>query len=574
MTRRGTADKVRDSSPAAETALRTNPCTIRNLAPQLAFCALLGVGCSTVPDAGLGASSFVAKPDILPVFGKVDASAAKDNAAAPHDVALVDAHKPPADVPADAAVEPLPDAEPTDAPAPVDVVVQDFAAPAEIVAPPDVATLPDIPGCVPKPETCNELDDDCNGLTDETCDDGEPCTVSDSCNGTTCYGKLKNCSDGDACTADGCSGGSCQHTAKPCDDKDACTADSCDPASGCVHTGTSDACDDGDPCTTGDNCGKGYCAGTPQTCDDSNPCTNDSCDKAQGCLHANNSATCDDGNPCTATDLCSGGKCVGSGGKCDDGNACTDDTCDGGTCASTNNAATCNDGNACTTGDVCAGGSCTAGAINCDDGLDCTADSCNAGSCVHTSTCAANQACDPATKACKDTGCALPANACGDGNQNRYDCGGARVIGRKTAIGSKGYKKSDTTCDSLDYMEWWNKCYDSGYDHTYRIFLRKNEKISISYTGFSDDCWGSGGGSTWAEFKVIQASSGCGDPINGSCPNYSICSDKSSGTYVAPAEGWYVIVADSDDFGAQGFSYTLTVKLDATTCQTAGCECP
>lgn len=123
-------------------------------------------------------------------------------------------------------------------------------------------------------------------------------------------------------------------------------------------------------------------------------------------------------------------------------------------------------------------------------------------------------------------------------------------------------------------MSWWSSCYDSGYDHEYRIFLRKGEKITVSYGGSSDDCFSSGGGSTWAEFAIVQASSACGDPDAGSCNNYSICTDKSSNTYTAPAEGWFVIVADSDDFGAEGFFYNLTVKLDPATCQTAGCECP
>jgi len=135
--------------------------------------------------------------------------------------------------------------------------------------------------CKPKPEKCDGVDNDCNGLTDDgLCDDGNPCTT-------------------DACDA---------------------------AAKACVHAANTAACDDANPCTAGDHCADGACtAGAPKVCDDGNPCTTDSCNEATGtCVSAPNSAPCDDGDACTAGDTCGNGACVsGAGVGCDDGNSCT-----------------------------------------------------------------------------------------------------------------------------------------------------------------------------------------------------------------------------------------------------------
>ena len=54
------------------------------------------------------------------------------------------------------------------------------------------------------------------------------------------------------------------------------------------------------------------CVHTPITCNDNNPCTNDSCDPASGCVFTNNTNACDDGNACTTNDVCGGGSCHGT----------------------------------------------------------------------------------------------------------------------------------------------------------------------------------------------------------------------------------------------------------------------
>ncbi len=115
------------------------------------------------------------------------------------------------------------------------------------------------------PESCNGIDDDCDSKTDEgLCDDGIPCT-KDSCTGDTCNHEQQDnlpCDDGVVCTkTDVCLKGVCVGTSKiDCDDNDPCSADSCDALSGCKHLPASDAVctDDGDICTA-DICKDGKC---------------------------------------------------------------------------------------------------------------------------------------------------------------------------------------------------------------------------------------------------------------------------------------------------------------------------
>jgi hypothetical protein len=559
--------------------LRSSPSCAPFLLRFAVTCLL--AACSTpATDAGFGFDVGPDIPDVKLSFGKQDVLVENEDAATqdakPQDAVQADAPDAVLDAKADVAKDAVvvTDVPPTEDVQTVIDVQPDV--PIEDV-PMDTGPLPDIPGCKPKPEYCNGIDDNCDGQTDESCDDGEPCTVNDACAGLgNCVGTFKNCDDGDKCTADTCLGGNCDHPVYPCNDNNPCTADSCDPTTGCAHPPLTDACDDGNPCTTGDNCSTGGCAGTLDPCDDGNLCTTDSC--SGGCQHANNTTACDDGNPCTPNDACSGGACVsGTGGACDDGNACTDDTCDAGNCGHVNNSGACSDGDGCTTGDACSGGSCVAGTpTNCDDGLACTTDACSGGACSHADTCPAGNKCDSITNACITAGCAFPTNACANGSQGRHGCDDARVIGRSVAKTSGGFKISDSTCGS-NSIEYWSKCYNDADDHSYRIFLRKNEKITVSYSGYSDTwCGFSDTGSSVTNYWIIiQSTAGCGAPTSGSCPAKSSCGTKSSTAFIAPAEGWFLVVADGETWsGGEGLNYTLTVKLDPTTCQVAGCECP
>ena len=124
------------------------------------------------------------------------------------------------------------------------------------------------------------------------CDDGNPCTVNDTCNAGTCAGTQKNC-----------------------DDQLSCTADTCNAQGNCVNTVTTG-------CAISSHC---YAAGDA---DPNNPCLQ--CTPATSTTAWSPKAdtvTCDDGIACTTADKCDGaGHCVGAS-TCTDGLACTLDTC-------------------------------------------------------------------------------------------------------------------------------------------------------------------------------------------------------------------------------------------------------
>ncbi len=83
----------------------------------------------------------------------------------------------------------------------------------------------------------------CTGGVPRNCDDADVCT-DDWCNGVTdaCdhAGNTARCNDGDVCTlGDTCAAGTCVPGSMPanCDDSNPCTTDSCDSAIGCVNAG-------------------------------------------------------------------------------------------------------------------------------------------------------------------------------------------------------------------------------------------------------------------------------------------------------------------------------------------------
>ncbi len=312
----------------------------------------------------------------------------------------------------------------------------------------------------PVEETCNGVDDDCDGDADEPkqvggdyvnlCDDGNACT-KDQCQGQAGCGHEPltegECVDGDACTiGDHCEDGVCKGLPIACNDFNACTDDSCDGKGGCTNEPNHDPCDDGNPCTVADACSQGKCQGYDVQCDcsqdadckaleDGNLCNGVlfcdktkvpyacaikpgsivECDEAPGgpvCLHAecdpstgkcgsvpvNEGTACDDGKPCSVGEKCAAGACGGGVPMaCGDDNPCTDDFCDPESgCIHTANSKACTDGNACTLPDVCADGACKGGPVQ---------------SCDDANECT-DDSCDPLT------GCKNKPNSkvCDDGN--------------------------------------------------------------------------------------------------------------------------------------------------------------
>jgi len=92
------------------------------------------------------------------------------------------------------------------------------------------------PVAAPPPETCNGIDDDCNGVTDDgvSCDDSNDCTT-DSCDGTNgCQHAYISgpCSDGLTCTDESCQNGVCTVTPVECKSNATCLEPAgctCDP---------------------------------------------------------------------------------------------------------------------------------------------------------------------------------------------------------------------------------------------------------------------------------------------------------------------------------------------------------
>ncbi len=249
--------------------------------------------------------------------------------------------------------------------------------------------------CQPVPGICaaqdekagNDIDDDCDGLTDE-CTDGQDCDDDNGCTQDICVegicqnSKLPDnvpCSDGDLCTLDDkCLDGECKGEPKDCSDHDGtCLLGICDKETGaCESLPAQDgvSCDDGLKCTVEDACFEGQCRGQVRDCsDDDDVCTEDSCDEQHGCTHVlvprpgmegpAGHANCSNGqdDDCDGrTDLDdSNCKSCNQDSDCDDDNECTQDSCSDNQCKNTPiSDAFCHDGLYCNGDDTCLNGAC------------------------------------------------------------------------------------------------------------------------------------------------------------------------------------------------------------------------
>ena len=311
------------------------------------------------------------------------------------------------------------------------------------------------------------------------CDDGQFCTVGDTCLRGVCRGTPRDCS----ALLDACNGAVCNEAAAqcerapkrdgtPCDDADACTQTdtcrdgtcvgsapvACAPTDQCHDAGTCDphtgacsnppkadgsACTDGDECTRVDTCESGSCVGgDPIVCIALDPCHQaGSCDPASGACStppAPDGTPCEDGSRCSLNDACVAGTCVaGAPADCDDGNPCTEDSCDpSGGCQHRPLAdgTGCDDGNACTATDVCGAGVCIGSSP-----VVCTAlDQCHEVG-----------VCDPATGTCSQPP-RSDASPCNDGDACTRDdvCrAGVCVPGAATVCGALDQCHAPGVCD-------------------------------------------------------------------------------------------------------------------------------
>lgn len=162
-------------------------------------------------------------------------------------------------------------------------------------------------------------------------------------------------------------------------------------------------------------------------------------------------------------------------------------------------------------------------------------------------------------------GCDMPSGACGDGGQSRRGCGGARVIGRNTAGALDGVTLTDSTCSAHDDWNDESACWDANKDHSYRLYLLAGERVDVRLrTGSS--CHGE----VWnGTLRIVQMTDCAGDE----CGEAVFCDYNErdvATTYVAPQDGWVVIVADGSHLSGDAGTYSLIVEL---SCEEDDCGC-
>jgi hypothetical protein len=205
-----------------------------------------------------------------------------------------------------------------------------------------VGALTCVPANQPRAESCNGLDDDCNGSVD---DGSELCGASRICDRGTCVDRCVegSCFEGFTCTSEG----RCV--------ENACVGMNCPSGERCVAGACVTPCD-GITCPAGLQCRVGACI---------DPCAGVTCDAEQVCVLGVCQPRCD----CTG---CASGEACGADGRCVP-SACAAMTCAAGqVCTATGCVDACA-GAVCPRGEMCTSGECVPASTS-DGGLDAAAD--------------------------------------------------------------------------------------------------------------------------------------------------------------------------------------------------------
>ena len=328
-----------------------------------------------------------------------------------------------------------------------------------------------------------------------SCDDGDPCTLSDTCNGGLCTGKAINCSSlGDSCNLGICVGGACAKSPVPggCDDNNPCTTSDQCVAGVCVGTpmdcsgfdtqckkgvcqggqctaqNVTGPCNDQEACTDNDQCVQGECQGTAKDCSNLSDTCNVGICTGGTCGKLPKPGSCNDGDTCTVNDACFNGICAGTPKDCSaQSDACNVGICAAGLCVKNPVNNNCSDGDSCTTGDKCVGGQCVGTALNCT-GLN---DQCNTGVCVG-GTCKAQ----PKTASCNDNDSCTSNDTCSNGV-----CGGTPMTDayepNNTYIGKAITNISD--CDDSGKYSLSATLYPSGDEDWFYFKVSDNTGCDV-----------------------------------------------------------------------------------------------
>ena len=261
-------------------------------------------------------------------------------------------------------------------------------------------------------ETCGDgLDNDCVGGIDcvdpscsaQPCDDGDFCTVSDTCGSAGCTGAPRDCgppaspcrqADAGRCEPGGCfwpllpvgtacgggmacnSSGVCVPANTELNCADGLDDDNDDAGIDCGDVDCNGIGCDAGRCTTGATCQAGACAGAPLQCPAPALCRDAGvCNPSTGACDFAPSppgSACTQ-NACVLGQSCDGlGACAGGTPVVCDAGACETAFCDGGAClVLARNGGPCDDDAGCTHSDLCVNGVCTGTGYVCPPPGDC-----------------------------------------------------------------------------------------------------------------------------------------------------------------------------------------------------------